>query len=267
MVTLDDLLEELHADIQRGIDAIDRRVETTEGSERTMRVAEIELDLPVGASKGTPKTTPKKDPDQGDRFQLHPGAGSGRFTVRFVPDRPHRESDKVDRDGLGFLRPTEPIGVEPPHDIDPPHPTLPPESDPDEPMAAPEHLKAVVGIGDRYEELLQAGGVSDIQTLARTKMKRVSSLLGVGPQRAERFVKMAKLIDLGTDPWTARLLLDSGLDAVRLAEKSASQIRQRVRQAAAYADLPDGYTPDIEQILEVRQRTIEGDSHSPSNGG
>lgn len=267
MVTVDELLEELHADIQRGIDAIDRRIETAEGSERTMRVAEIELDLPVGASKGTPKTGPKKDPDQGDRFQLHPGAGSGRFTVRFAPDRPRRESDQGDRDGLGFLRPTEPIGVEPPRDIDPPHPTLPPESHPDEPVAAPEHLQAVVGIGDRYEELLQAGGVSNLQTLARTEMKRVSSLLGVGPQRAERFVKMAELIELGTDPWTARLLLDSGLDAARLAEKSTSQIRQRVRQAAAYADLPDGYTPDIEQILQIRQRLIEGDPDVPSDGG
>jgi hypothetical protein len=81
-VRFDEIVARVQADLQRGVETVERARLDREGETRVfLTVGSVEVDLPVGPATGDDET------DGEDGVDVTPGTGEGRISLSFVPSK------------------------------------------------------------------------------------------------------------------------------------------------------------------------------------
>lgn len=223
---IDTLLTRVQADLQRGVETVERARLDREGETRVfLTVDGVDVDLPVdpavgdGSSDGGTDDRGRETADPGD-VEVTPGSGDGRLRFSFVPSK------------IGPL-----------------------ESAPDFPLTYLE------GIGDATARKLRDAGVTSVRELARTDPRSLTVDGGLADARAAKFVEMARLVKLGADNHLAEAVVDLGFDRDDLARTSREAIVERLAEAkdAGELSIPQGYRFDPAAVEPIVSRaTLTG---------
>jgi hypothetical protein len=85
-VRFDEIVARVQADLQRGVETVERARLDREGETRVfLTVGSVEVDLPVGPAGGT--ETDGDETSEGDDLEVTPGTGEGRISLSFVSSK------------------------------------------------------------------------------------------------------------------------------------------------------------------------------------